>query len=570
MSQPIPFSVAALRRQFPLIHAQALTYLDNAATTQKPQCVIDALTAHYRGYNANVHRAAHHLSDLATQAFEQARRQVQSFLNAHDSDEIIWVRGTTEAINLVAHSFGARLQPGDEILVSTLEHHANIVPWQLLAQRSGAVIKPIPIDDRGDIDTAGYIALLSARTKMVALTQVSNAIGTTNNLRPLIDLAHQAGAVTFVDGAQAVSHFPVDVQALNTDFYAFSGHKIFAPTGIGALYARGEMLASMPPWQGGGEMIEHVSFESTRFNRPPFRFEAGTPDIGGAIALGAALAFLQTQNRASIQQHEDQLLSNATARLRAIPGVQIVADPIRRTGVLPFIVDGWHVQDIGALLDQQKIAIRTGHHCAMPLMQRLQLPGCARASFALYNTQAEVDLFADALAHILSPVRVSVQQSLTEAETAQQPDSLARVEDPAHFETLALKLQACRGWEARYSMIMSLGRKHRGLRAEARREEDLLHGCTSRVWLRHVMDMSTGEIRFEADSDANVMRGLIALVLALIEHKTAAQILALDFTAQFQRLGLLQHLSQSRSNGLHTLIAEIVRRARLQARPETV
>ncbi len=561
MSQPTPFSVAAIRRQFPLIDAQALVYLDNAATTQKPQCVIDALTAYYQGYNANVHRAAHHLSDLATRAFEQARARVKTFLNARDNDEIIWVRGATEGINLVAHSFGCRLQAGDEILISTLEHHANIVPWQLLAQRSGALIRPIPIDEQGDIDIAAYTALLSKRTKLVALTQVSNAIGTTTNLRPLIDLAHQIGAVTLVDGAQAVSHFPVDVQALNTDFYVFSGHKVFAPTGIGALYARKEVLASMPPWQGGGEMIERVSFENTTFNQPPFRFEAGTPDIGGAIALGAALDFLQSQDRSGIQQHEEQLLARATSHLHAIAGVTVVANPMRRTGVLPFIVEGWHTQDIGALLDQHKIAIRSGHHCAMPLMQRLQLTGCARASFALYNTLEEVDLFANALAHILSPLQVNVQQGITKGTTAQPSDPVNCGEDGPLFEQLAIKLRDCRSWEARYSMIMSLGRAHHGISSDARREEDLLHGCTSRVWLRHAVDIPTGQIRFEADSDAKVMRGLIVLVLALIENKTARQIVALDFNAQFERLGLLQHLSQSRSNGLHTLIAEIVRRA---------
>ncbi|MBZ6065930.1 aminotransferase class V-fold PLP-dependent enzyme [Aeromonas schubertii] len=393
--------VSTLRRQFPALHQSVnghpLVYLDNAATTQKPEAVLEAMRAFYQNDNANVHRASHALSTRATAAFEAARETVARFINAPDSREVIWTRGTTEAINLVAQSWGQSLKPGDEILVSTLEHHANIVPWQLAAQRSGARVVPIPLDPHGDIDLDAYRALLGPRTRLVAVGQVSNALGTINPVAEMARLAKAADALVLIDGAQAVAHLPVDVQRLGCDFYAFSGHKMYAPTGIGALWGRRELLEKMPPWQGGGEMIERVSFAGTRFNRPPFKFEAGTPHIAGAVSLAAAIDFLQEQDRAALLTHEYELTTYLAERLRATPGVRLVGEPKERLGAVSFLLDEIHPQDAGTLLDLQGVAVRVGHHCAMPLMESLGIGGTLRASLACYSTREEVDALIRAI-----------------------------------------------------------------------------------------------------------------------------------------------------------------------------
>ncbi|KUE78521.1 cysteine sulfinate desulfinase [Aeromonas schubertii] len=393
--------VSTLRRQFPALHQSVnghpLVYLDNAATTQKPEAVLEAMRAFYQNDNANVHRASHALSTRATAAFEAARETVARFINAPDSREVIWTRGTTEAINLVAQSWGQSLKPGDEILVSTLEHHANIVPWQLAAQRSGARVVPIPLDPHADIDLDAYRALLGPRTRLVAVGQVSNALGTINPVAEMARLAKAAGALVLIDGAQAVAHLPVDVQRLGCDFYAFSGHKMYAPTGIGALWGRRELLEKMPPWQGGGEMIERVSFAGTRFNRPPFKFEAGTPHIAGAVSLAAAIDFLQEQERDALLAHEYELTTYLAERLRTTPGVRLVGEPKERIGAVSFLLDEVHPQDAGTLLDLQGVAVRVGHHCAMPLMESLGIGGTLRASLACYSTREEVDALIRAI-----------------------------------------------------------------------------------------------------------------------------------------------------------------------------
>lgn len=393
--------VSTLRRQFPALHQSVnghpLVYLDNAATTQKPEAVLEAMRAFYQNDNANVHRASHALSTRATAAFEAARETVARFINAPDSREVIWTRGTTEAINLVAQSWGQSLKPGDEILVSTLEHHANIVPWQLAAQRSGARVVPIPLDPHADIDLDAYRALLGPRTRLVAIGQVSNALGTINPVAEMARLAKAAGALVLIDGAQAVAHLPVDVQRLGCDFYAFSGHKVYAPTGIGALWGRRELLEKMPPWQGGGEMIERVSFAGTRFNRPPFKFEAGTPHIAGAVSLAAAIDFLQEQERDALLAHEYELTTYLAERLRTTPGVRLVGEPKERIGAVSFLLDDVHPQDAGTLLDLQGVAVRVGHHCAMPLMESLGIGGTLRASLACYSTREEVDALIRAI-----------------------------------------------------------------------------------------------------------------------------------------------------------------------------
>ena len=402
--------VAALRSDFPLLaepsRGRPLVYLDSAATSQKPHAVIDAIVDYYRHHNANVHRAAHQLADRATTMFEDARKKAQRFLNAASAHEIIFTRGTTEAINLVAQSYGgARLRPGDEILVTELEHHSNIVPWQLIAERSGARLVAARATDEGEIDLDDFVAKLDARTRIVALGHVSNALGSIHPIERLIALAHGAGAVVLIDGAQAAPHIAIDVRALDCDFYAFSGHKVFGPTGIGVLYGKERLLDAMPPWQGGGEMIETVSIERTTFNRLPYKFEAGTPHIAGAVGLGAALDYLARIDRAALDAHEARLLRLATDRLGQSEGVQLVGTSRAKVAIVSFLLRGGHPHDVGTLLDQQGVAVRSGHHCAMPLMARLGIPGTVRASFALYNSEADVEALVEGIERVRALLR---------------------------------------------------------------------------------------------------------------------------------------------------------------------
>jgi cysteine desulfurase/selenocysteine lyase len=394
------FDVQAVRRDFPIlqqeVNGQPLVYLDNAATTQKPEAVINAISDYYRGYNSNVHRAAHALSDKATQKFEASRQTIADFLNSPSSDQVIWTRGTTEAINLVAASWGrTQLSAGDKILVPALEHHSNIVPWQLVAQEKGAEVVPIAVTEKGDVDLDALDQLLDKTVKMVVMGHVSNALGTVNPVVEVVKRAHSVGAKVLIDGAQAVAHWPVDVQALGCDFYAFSGHKLFGPTGIGVLWGREELLNAMPPYQGGGEMIETVSFAGTTFNALPYKFEAGTPDIAGAIGLAAAVDYLQALDRVAAAEHEAALLAYAVEKGRACRGLRRIGEASVVAGVFSFLLEGAHPADVGMLLDQQGIAVRTGHHCAQPLMEQYGIPGTVRASFAIYNTMEDIDrLFA--------------------------------------------------------------------------------------------------------------------------------------------------------------------------------
>ncbi len=386
--------IQTLRLDFPIlahtVNGQPLVYLDNAATTQKPRAVLDALNHYYQSQNANVHRAAHALSGQATQAFEAARAKVAAFINTPDTDQVIWTRGATEAINLVAYSFGMHsLKANDEILLSTMEHHANIVPWQQVAAATGAIIKVIPLNANAELDMEAAASLFSPRTKLLAVSHISNALGMINPIKQLITMAKAVGAVTLIDGAQAVGHFPIDVQALDCDFYVFSGHKMFGPTGIGVLYGKRELLEAMPPWQTGGEMIKEVSFEHTSFGELPFKFEAGTPNIAGAIGLGAAVDYLSGLDRAAVVAHEQALMEQLLAGLNAMPDVRIIGRP--QAGAVSFVIDDVHPQDLATLLDMQGIAVRTGHHCAMPLMQALDLPhGTIRASIAFYNSTDDI------------------------------------------------------------------------------------------------------------------------------------------------------------------------------------
>jgi len=399
-----PLDVARLRCDFPIlarqVYGQPLVYLDNAATSQKPRCVIDCEARYYAEYNANIHRGIHRLSQEATDAYEAARDSVQRFINAARREEIVFVRGATEAINLVAASYGQRLRSGDEILISEMEHHSNIVPWQLLCERSGAVLRVAAIDDAGELDAESFENLLGPRTKLVAVTHVSNALGTINPVRQMITLAHAYGAVVLIDGAQAVPHLAVDVQALDCDFYAFSGHKLYGPTGTGVLYGKAALLDAMPPWQGGGDMIKRVTFAKTTWNDLPYKFEAGTPNIAGGIALGTAIDYLRAIGLDAVAAHEQTLLDYASARAAATPGLRLIGTARSKAGILSFVIDGVHAHDVGTILDLAGVAVRSGHHCAMPVMDRFGVPATVRASFALYNTPVEVDALFAALATV--------------------------------------------------------------------------------------------------------------------------------------------------------------------------
>ena len=391
--------VERLRQDFPIlrqtINGKPLVYLDNAATTQKPQSVIDSEAHYYAALNANIHRGVHTLSQRATDAYEAARDAVRDLINAAGREEIVFVRGTTEAINLVAATFGQRLRPGDEILISAMEHHSNIVPWQLACQRTGALLQVAPINDAGELMLEQFAQLLGPRTRLVALTHLSNALGTVNPVRDIIEMAHARDIPVLIDGAQAVPHLKVDVQALDCDFYAFSGHKLYGPTGVGVLYGKAALLDAMPPYQGGGDMIREVTFRKTTYNELPYKFEAGTPNIAGVIALGAAIGYVRALGLEAIAAHEHALLAYASAQAARIAGLRMIGTAANKASILSFTLAGIHAHDVGTILDQHGVAVRAGHHCAMPVMERFGVPATVRASFALYNTREEVDaLFA--------------------------------------------------------------------------------------------------------------------------------------------------------------------------------
>ena len=397
-----PFDVEAVRKDFPILSREVggkpLVYLDSAATSQKPQVVIDALVDYYTGMNANIHRGVHTLSQEATEAYEGARTKVRHFINAAEEPEIVFTRGTTEGINLVAQTLGVqRVGPGSEIIISNMEHHSNVVPWQILCEQRGARLRVVPINDDGELLMDEYEQLLGPQTALVSITHISNALGTINPVKDIVAMAHSHGVPVLLDGAQAAPHTPVDVRDLDCDFYAFSGHKLFGPTGIGVLYGKREWLESMPPYQGGGEQIKSVTYEKTIYNDLPYKFEAGTPHIAGVIGLGAAIDYVNGIGMARAAAYEHELLEYGTEQLQAIDGLRLLGTARQKAAVLSFLLDGIHPHDIGTVLDTQGIAIRTGHHCAQPLMQRFQIPATARASFAFYNTKAEIDALVEGI-----------------------------------------------------------------------------------------------------------------------------------------------------------------------------
>ena len=383
------------------VYNRRLVYLDNAATTQKPRQVIDALTGYYLTLNSNIHRGAHYLAAEATERYEKVRAQVGQFINARSRSEIVFTRGTTESINLVASSFGrAFLHAGDEVIVSGMEHHSNIVPWQLACELAGARLRVIPFSDEGVLDLEAYATLFNEHTKMVACTHVSNTLGTVNPVQKVVEMAHSHDVPVLIDGAQAVAHMPVDVQQIGCDFYCFSGHKMYAPMGVGVMYGREELLSQLPPYQGGGEMIKDVTFEKTTYNELPFRFEAGTPSVGDVLGLGAAIDFMQQEGVEKIGRHEEELMHYATERLLAIPGIRLFGTAPHKAGVISFLLGDAHPYDVGTLLDKLGVAVRTGHHCTQPIMDRYGIPGTVRASFACYTTREDVDALVDALNRI--------------------------------------------------------------------------------------------------------------------------------------------------------------------------
>jgi cysteine desulfurase/selenocysteine lyase len=398
----LPFDVELVRRDFPILHQEVngnpLVYFDNGATSQKPQQVIDAMVKYYSTYNANIHRGVHHLSQLATSAYEQAREEIRAFLNARKIEEIIFTSGTTDGINLIAQTWGRNyLKPGDEIVVTAMEHHANIVPWQLVCEQTGAVLKVIPMDTNGELILEEARKLIGLRTRMVSIIQVSNALGTINPVREILAMAREFGAMTLIDGAQAVPHFRVDVQELDCDFYVFSAHKILGPTGVGILYGKQQLLDQLPPWKGGGDMIRTVTFEKTTYNDAPLRFEAGTPNISGGIVMAEGIRYWNSLNHAAVQAYEQDLLLYGTNRLKEIEGVRIIGEAKEKVAVISFIMEDLHPYDVGFILDKKGIALRTGHHCAQPVMDFFGIPGTLRASFSFYNTHAEIDRMVDAI-----------------------------------------------------------------------------------------------------------------------------------------------------------------------------
>ncbi|MFY7971846.1 MAG: aminotransferase class V-fold PLP-dependent enzyme [Flavobacteriales bacterium] len=402
--------VATIRDEFPLLHQEVngvpLVYLDNAATTQKPLSVIESITDYYTGYNSNIHRGVHHLANLATTAFENTRHAVRELISAEHVHEIIFTSGTTESINIVAQCYGEiAVSAGDEILVSHMEHHSNIVPWQMLAERKGAILKVIPVTEKGEWDWAALDSLLSEKTKIVAVSHVSNALGTINPVKQLIDKAHAVGAKVLIDGAQAVAHLAVHVEYLDADFYCFSAHKMYGPTGVGVLYGKEALLNAMPPYKGGGEMIQTVSFSGTTYNTLPHKFEAGTPNIEGIIALHAAIKFIKDLGWEALESHEQLLLTKATKELSEIEGLKIYGTSAHKVAVISFLVEGIHPYDLGTLLDKQGIAVRTGHHCTQPLWERFGIPGTVRASFSIYNTEEEIEALTHALKRAITMLR---------------------------------------------------------------------------------------------------------------------------------------------------------------------
>ncbi len=563
---PPLFDLGKIVDDFPIlqrrVHGRPLVYLDNAASTQKPRAVIEAVARYYEHDHANVHRGVHLLSQLATRQYEEARGKVQRFLNAPSPCEIIFTRGTTEGINLVAQTFGrANVKAGDEIIVSHLEHHSNIVPWQLLCEEKGARLRVIPVNDRGELPLDEYEKLLGPRTKLVAVSHVSNALGTVNPVRRMIELAHARGVPVLLDAAQAVAHLRVDVRKLDCDFYAFSGHKIYGPTGIGVLYGKERLLDAMPPWQGGGDMIDNVTFAKTTYAELPSKFEAGTPHVAGAVGLGVALDYLESVGLENAAAHEDALLRRATELLQEIPGVRILGTAAQKVSVLSFVVEDPPVStlDIGTQLDLEGVAVRTGHHCCQPLMDRFGVSGTVRASLALYNTTEDVERLAEVLGKIVAGAAVRSKPVPPPAVAPELTYPKAFAASPQEAaEKLLDTFEVFDSWLERYQYLLDLGKKLPPLPAALKTEPNRVHGCQSTVFLSARKRPGTDNVlEFLADSDADLVRGLLAVLQRVYSGQKAEQVLAFDVEGFFHKLGLDQHLTLGRRNGLASMVQRV-------------
>ena len=556
--------VERLRADFPILHQQVhgkpLVYLDNAASSQKPKAVINALKHYYEHDHANVHRGVHALSERATEAFEEARITVQRFINAPCLREVIFTRGATEAINLVAQTFGRmNVHAGDEVIVTAMEHHSNIVPWQVLCWEKHANLRVVPVNDAGELRLDELKKMINPSTKIIAMSHVSNALGTINPIKQIIDLAHKHGVHVLIDGAQAVPHLRVDVHELDCDFYVFSGHKVYGPTGIGALYGKPQHLELMPPYQTGGDMISYVSFAKTTWNELPYKFEAGTPNIAGAIGLAAALDYLEAVGRDAIAEHENKLLSHATERVSAIPGVRIIGTAAQKAGVLSFVVDDPPIStlDVGTQLDLAGVAVRTGHHCCQPLMEIYGIAGTARASFAMYNTLQEVDVFADALEKIVG--RAKPRPILSAKAEMRFPDAVA-ISPAEAAEEIAEVFDAVDDWAEKYQYLIEIGAKLPPMPDALKMECNRVQGCQSTVYMHARKKPDTRDvIEFLADSDADIVRGELALLQRLFSGQRAADVLAYDFPGFMQRIGLDKNLTQGRRNGMAEMVKRVQR-----------
>jgi len=546
------FNVKSFRSKFPILsqklNNETFVYFDNAATTQKPTCVIEQYQAYYQEYNANVHRASHQLSATSTAAFEEARKCVKQFINAKYTEEVIWTKGTTEGINLLAHSLGQLvLNSGDEIILSQSEHHANIVPWQLIAEQKSAVIKVVPLTDEGTIDIQALKLLISPHTKIMSFAHISNVVGKVNPVAEVIELCKQHDVITIVDGAQAIAHQHVDVQKLDCDFYLFSAHKMYGPTGVGVLYGKRNLLTRMPPYQGGGEMISKVSFKKTSYNVLPFKFEAGTPNIAGIIAFGTAVNFFVKTGMSCIFAYEEKLIDYCFSELIKIKPLIFITQGKPSIPLFSFVIEGLHNHDVASFLDANNIAVRAGHHCAMPLMEYLKRDGCIRVALSPYNTIEEVD-------YLIQALKRAIKSSTT---TVVPADNIAHCNESTAItsEMIIGQFSSLKGWDSRHREIMLLGKSHARISAELLIDENLIQGCESKAWLTY--EKVNNRYYFKADSDAKVIRGLLTIVLAAYHTKTAQDILTFDINKYFSELGLIQHLSPSRANGLLAIVERI-------------
>ena len=562
------FDPRHFRKQFPLLKnsntaliannpgQSPFVYFDNAATTQKPWQVIDSQYEFYHKINANVHRASHQLSTKATFKFEKSRELVQKFIGADSIKEVIWTKGTTESINIISQSLARDiLKQGDEVVLCASEHHANIVPWQIVAEQTGAKVKVLPLTPQGTIDITQLDSVITVNTRFVSCAHISNVLGKVNPVAQVLAKAKSVGAISVIDGAQAVAHTNIDVQALGCDFYVFSAHKMFGPTGVGVLYGRRALLEAMSPYQAGGEMIKSVSFERpTTYNELPFKFEAGTPNIAGVIGFGECIRFLQpylTDSNSGYVVYEQQLTHYCYQKMSAIAQIKFVVSGTPDIGVIAFTLAGHHNHDVAMALDTYGIAIRSGHHCAMPLMATLNIDGCLRVSLAAYNTYAEVDYFVGCVQKILLE-----QEELSNTEPVIVNDITTTNNVDVSLNDIITLFSKARGWDSRHREIMLLGKKLPRLDRKSRDKKTLISGCESLAWLKSTSN-EQGVYYFSADSDAKIIRGLLVIVLAAFNNKNAQQIHEVDINNYFMQLGLLQHLSPSRGNGLLAIVDKI-------------